>query len=81
MKRFFALTIAALVSLSLIEASAGSLLPSHQLQQEGINHTPLPQQPLPYREQHLRLAQDATRECPADKNGKPYCGNNCPLCR
>lgn len=28
------------------------------------------------------LAQGgAVRECPVDKNGNPYCGNNCPLCK
>jgi len=26
-------------------------------------------------------SQNASRECPVDKNGKAYCGNNCPLCK
>lgn len=76
MTRIIALSIATLLSLSAIAVSAESVTLAKTAQQEG-NYTPIQQQPPLY----LRLAQNATRECPVDKNGKPYCGNNCPLCK
>jgi hypothetical protein len=47
---------------------------------KSVNYTVITN-PTPQATKPLQLAQGAIRECPVDRNGKPYCGNNCPLCK